>query len=144
MRRSLPLTQKHAAVFLATLFYLAVGSIPFCGCGQTGDPGSSVSVQQLKSTFTSDKGAILVDVRTAEELSGELGALDGVVHIPLQNIETGYAQLNKMKDKDVYVICRSGNRSRKAADFLLSKGFHAHNVEGGMKAWRAAYGSNNR
>jgi len=42
-------------------------------------------------------------------------------------------------DRPIYVICRSGNRSAAATEFLAKNG-HAciHNTQGGMLAWNAA------
>jgi rhodanese-related sulfurtransferase len=84
-----------------------------------------------------------VDVRTEEELSGELGKLDGIIHIPLQELATRHGELAGFRDRNIYVICRSGNRSGTAAELLRSKGYRAINVEGGMRAWRKAYGVQN-
>ena len=117
-----------------------VASASFCGCGKSADEEASISVEQLKGKLSSNKEIIVVDVRTAEELSGDLGRLNGIIHIPLQELGTRHEELDDFKNRDLYVICRSGNRSVKAAELLRSKGYHAYNVEGGMTAWRAKYG----
>jgi len=38
----------------------------------------------------------------------------------------------------VLAICRSGNRSQKAAELLAARGVEVSNVSGGMRAWAAA------
>lgn len=83
---------------------------------------------------------LLVDVREAEELSGELGQLDGITHMPLatlsEAIDAGGPQ-EWRKDQPVLLICRSGNRSGKAALQLEAAGFsRVASVRGGMKEWR--------
>ena len=42
-----------------------------------------------------------------------------------------------MKDKTIYVVCRSGNRSNRGKDILNTNNFTAVNVDGGMLAWDA-------
>ena len=43
--------------------------------------------------------------------------------------------LNEHKEKEIIVICRSGNRSQTGTRILISHGFNAVNMLGGMKAW---------
>ena len=45
-------------------------------------------------------------------------------------------ELNEVKDKDIYVVCRSGNRSNVGKNILRENSFHAINVDGGMLAWK--------
>lgn len=74
-------------------------------------------------------------MREKEELSGPLGKLDGVVNIPMSELETRYMEIPK--DKPVILVCRSGNRSTNAQAFLKEKGYTLTcNLEGGMKAIR--------
>lgn len=103
-----------------------------------------ITVEKLHELMLSKKPPLVLEVRTEPELTGELGVLVGVVHIPLQELSTRMNELEKFKKKDVYVICRSGNRSGTAAAMLREKGFNAFNVEGGMRAWRAKYGNANK
>ena len=43
------------------------------------------------------------------------------------------------KDEPVYIYCRSGNRSRKAAQKFAAIGFReVYNIEGGFQAWKTA------
>ena len=76
----------------------------------------------------------LVDCR--EPYEWEAGRVDGAVHIPLNTIMAGGADLDQ--STPVAVICRSGNRSELATMMLQARGFDAHNVEGGMEAWQSA------
>lgn len=76
-----------------------------------------------------------IDVRTPEEYSG--GHAARAVNIP---IDTLLASLDRLeKGEPVYLICQSGNRSRKAAAMLKDAGFNnVLNVTGGTTAWQAA------
>lgn len=77
------------------------------------------------------KKITLVDVRTPEEYRG--GHIPGVINHPLQQIDRF-----QRKAEPVYVICRSGNRSKQAVSILRDKGIEAINVRGGMNQWRGA------
>jgi rhodanese-related sulfurtransferase len=90
-------------------------------------------IEEMKT----NKSLIVVDVRTPEELVGSLGQINGVINIPVQEITKRYTELAKYKDKDIAVICRTGNRSTFGTDFLRSKGFKAKNVLGGMVQYRS-------
>jgi rhodanese-related sulfurtransferase len=49
-------------------------------------------------------------------------------------------ELESMKDKEVILYCRSGNRSGQAALMLESMGFsNVKNLVGGMLAWQQSY-----
>lgn len=73
-----------------------------------------------------EKGAFLVDVRTAAEFAE--GHVKGSVNIPLNTVAE---QLDKFKEKEnIIVFCRSGNRSGQAKSILEKNGF-ANVVNGG-------------
>ncbi len=90
----------------------------------------------IAKSAASDTTFIILDVRTPEELKGPLGKIDGVINIPLQELEARLPELKPYKGKEIAVICRSGNRSRYATDILNKKGFDARNVPGGMIEYR--------
>lgn len=73
----------------------------------------------------------LLDVREPEETTE--GIIEGAHLIPLGRLPDQIHQLPK--DEVIYVICRSGNRSRKACDFLSDQGFQCVNMTGGMKSY---------
>lgn len=81
--------------------------------------------------------AVLVDVR--EPVEWEAGHAPEAGHIPLGSVVAAAASLPQAGR--VLVICRSGNRSRAAAEALRRLGIDAWNVDGGMRAWHQAGGS---
>jgi rhodanese-related sulfurtransferase len=109
--------------------------INFSGCAQQ-DTDSTMSVTQLKQLMKSDSTLIILDVRRAAELSGPLGQIDGVINIPIQELESRISELEQHKDKNIAVICRSGNRSGRGTSLLRSKGYNSKNVLGGMIEYR--------
>ncbi len=79
-------------------------------------------------------GAWLLDVREDDEW--QAGHAPGATHIPLGQLGTRAAEVPKTET--VYVICRSGGRSARAAFALVGAGWDAVNVAGGMQDWAAA------
>lgn len=92
-------------------------------------------VRDVSPEEVSEKSSelLLVDVRTPEELVGELGKVKNSTHIPLD--ELGGKVTDLPKDKTIVFICRSGNRSATAAAFAQEEGFDAYNMAGGMLLW---------
>jgi rhodanese-related sulfurtransferase len=79
----------------------------------------------------------LADVREPSEWAAT-GVPPGAILIPLGQIEQR-APAELAKNRPVYVICNSGNRSRTAAEILARLGFsEVYNVDGGIKARLAA------
>lgn len=79
-------------------------------------------------------GGVLLDVREIDEWLA--GHVHGATHVPLMELPQRLDELPR--DRNVICICRSGNRSGQATAFLNDRGFSAHNMVGGMKAWAAA------
>jgi rhodanese-related sulfurtransferase len=77
------------------------------------------------------EGAPLVDVREPHEY--EEFHVPGAVLIPLADLPDRLDQVPA--GRPLYVICNSGGRSRRAAEFLRAHGVDAVNVAGGSRAW---------
>ena len=119
------------------IYYILFSAVIFIGCAQT-DEENVITVKQLRETMRSDSSLVLLDVRNPHELEDKsLGHIDGVLNIPLPELEKRLGELDEFKDKDIAVICRSGRRSGTATDLLVKNGFNAVNVLGGMVQYRA-------
>jgi len=78
--------------------------------------------------WNSVDSGFLLDVRSPAELAVE--SVPGAVNIPLPQLR---ARLNELpRDKEILVICRSGQRAYYATRILLQKGFKAQTMAGGM------------
>lgn len=75
---------------------------------------------------------MLVDVR--EDAERAHGFAPGSLHVPLGELEQRLGELPT--DQPVAFICGSGQRSAKAATVATRAGLAAHNVSGGMAAWK--------
>lgn len=93
---------------------------------------STITIEQLKLQMKGDSALVILDVRTPAELVGPLGKIENVINIPIQELESRIGELKKYKDKEIAVICRSGNRSNTGTRILREHGFKAKNVLGGM------------
>ncbi|MCH0566680.1 MULTISPECIES: rhodanese-like domain-containing protein [unclassified Streptomyces] len=80
--------------------------------------------------------AVLLDVR--EPYEWRAGHVPGAVHLPLAALSAGTELPGEAQARPVVVICRSGNRSQRAAELLVSRGTEAVDVIGGMRDWAAA------
>jgi rhodanese-related sulfurtransferase len=82
-----------------------------------------------------EAGAFVLDVRQPDEWNEY--HIPGSTLIPLDQLES---RLNEVpKDKEVVVVCRSGNRSQPGRDILKNAGFpQVTSVTGGLKEWQAA------
>ena len=82
-----------------------------------------------------DPAKIVIDVR--EPMETMYGAIEGARLVPLGEIDSVIDDLDD--DANVYVVCRSGNRSAYATEVLTTAGkTGVKNVVGGMIAWAQA------
>lgn len=91
-----------------------------------------ITPEELEERLASnDETILVVDVREDEEV--EVGKIPQAIHIRLAEIPERTNELDK--SKRLVMVCRSGRRSERAADYLLSQGFDVYNMEGGMLKW---------
>ena len=77
----------------------------------------------------------LFDVRTPEEYI--VGHIEGAINVDFKNDEVFNSFFNDLNKSDtIYLYCRSGNRSKKSADKLISFGFQKiYDLDGGFIEW---------
>lgn len=91
-----------------------------------------VTPAELNAELIGEFPPVLLDVREADEL--EISALPNIIHIPMGEVEDRIGELDS--NSDTVVICRSGGRSRKVAEFLNGQGFRSvRNLATGMNGW---------
>lgn len=94
---------------------------------------NNITPEEANKRLGSEKGIILLDVRTKEEY--DTGHIKGSMLIPVDNLKAEAD--NKLKDKNspIFVYCRSGNRSVTAAKILTNLGYtNVYNL-GGINNW---------
>ncbi len=97
----------------------------------------NIKIADVQKKINAKNNILLLDVRTATEFEGPLSHIAGAVLLPIQELEQRVDELNEHKEKEIIVICRSGNRSQTGTRILISHGFNAVNMLGGMEAWNA-------
>lgn len=90
------------------------------GCNKSNDINSIIE----------DKNTIIIDVRTEEEYNER--HIDRAINIPVDNIKN----IKIKKNKTIVVYCRSGVRSKKAYDILVSMGYTDVHDLGGIDNYK--------
>ncbi len=94
-----------------------------------------LSPQEFETKYKSTANAILLDVRTIEEVAnGKIASAKNIVWD-----EAFATKLDTLAHQPLFVYCGSGIRSAKASKVLKGKGYQeVYELDGGMKAWKAA------
>jgi len=92
--------------------------------------------QQWWSDFQKDADAVIIDVRTDDEV--QEGIIPNALHLDFYQGQDFINNLESLdKNKKYYVYCRSGNRSNQACLIMKQLGFeNAFNLIGGMNEWQ--------
>ena len=89
----------------------------------------TISITDFAALYDAD--TTVIDVREPAEYVE--GHVPGAMLIPLAQLPARKAEV--ANDGPVYVICRSGNRSKVGASVLDAAGYDAVSVDGGTMAW---------
>jgi rhodanese-related sulfurtransferase len=96
----------------------------------TADMQDEITPQQAAELVR--EGAQLVDVRQDDEY--DAGRIAGSLHIELDRLPSEAAAIDR--DRQVVFYCRSGSRSALATQAFRAAGYQAHNLTGGLLAWK--------
>ena len=101
-------------------------------------PGAKqvITAAQLSEILRSSTGQQLIDVRTPEEFAA--GHIEGARNLNIYDDDFSSRIAELDRDKPVYLYCKSGKRSAKAAEALKKLDFpEIYELKGGYKAWPA-------
>lgn len=90
-----------------------------------------IEALELHKRLQDDSTILIIDVREPSEF--QEGHIPQSQLMPLGTLEQQWASLPS--EQTIYVSCRSGNRSAMATAQLLSAGYKAVNLRGGMLEW---------
>jgi rhodanese-related sulfurtransferase len=94
-----------------------------------------ITVEELKKRLAESEEINIIDVR--EEWEHEENNIGGL-NMPMGMIPHKLDELASMKDQEVIVYCRTGNRSGKIKQFLQQQGFdQVRNLLGGIEEYQA-------
>jgi rhodanese-related sulfurtransferase len=102
----------------------------------------NITPEEVKERLDRGEQLNLVDVREPHERA-EFNI--GGAFVPLGKVQMMQVdELENLKNQEVIVYCRSGNRSGQAALILETLGFsNTKNLSGGMMAWQSKFGNAN-
>lgn len=113
----------------------AIGAILLLtGCGGKKAPAyRQVNPEEAAAMMESETDYILLDVRTQQEY--KQGHIPGAICVPNEAIGSG--EISELPDKEqlILVYCRSGNRSKQAAEKLANAGYTNVVEFGGILSW---------
>ena len=92
-----------------------------------------ISAEEAKRIMDSDEEHIILDTREQDEFDS--GHIPGAILIPYTEIENKAIELIPDKDKLILVYCRSGRRSKIAAESLAKLGYTNVKEFGGIIDW---------
>ena len=93
----------------------------------------NITAEEAKQIMDSEEGYIILDVRTQEEYNQ--GHIPGAIVIPHTEITVRAEAELKDKDQLILVYCRSGRRSKLAAEDLVKLGYTNIKEFGGIIDW---------
>ena len=91
-----------------------------------------IEVNDLNEKFNNKEDFILLDVRNLQEVM--FSKINNSIHIPMNEIPSRLDELDNKKE--IIVQCKSGKRSAKVCEYLLTQNFtKIKNLKGGIIAW---------
>ena len=120
------------------MIWILLAALMLAGCGQTNETNReavymNITAEEAKAIMDSQEGYIILDVRSQEEF--QQGHIPGAICIPNESI--GTEEIPQLPDKDqlILVYCRSGRRSKLAAQDLVDLGYTNVKEFGGIIDW---------
>ena len=115
---------------------LAVMMLTACGQDKENNQGAvyvNITAEEAKQIMDSEEGYIILDVRTQEEYNQ--GHIPGAIVISHEEIAEKAKEVLTEKDQLILVYCRSGRRSKIAAEALVELGYTNIKEFGGIIDW---------
>ena len=115
---------------------LLLCSIVFIACSSNSQSYINLSPKEFKAAFEKDD-AVILDVRTPQEVSR--GVIENASLIDYYDSDFSNKIAKIQKNKTVFVYCKSGGRSSKAAELLVQSGqAKVVNLKGGIMAYKSS------
>ena len=99
-----------------------------------GPPVPALNAKELSEKLKAAKRPLVIDVRQPEEYRD--AHIAGAKLMPLGELNKHMQELPK--DREIVCVCASGSRSSSATRQLVSAGYTAINMNGGMSGWQRA------
>ena len=115
---------------------LAVVMLTACGQDKENDQGAvyvNITAEEAKRIIDSEEGYIILDVREQDEY--DAGHIPGAIVISHEEIAEKAEEVLTDKEQLILVYCRSGRRSKIAAEALVELGYTNIKEFGGIIDW---------
>jgi rhodanese-related sulfurtransferase len=120
---------------ILALVVLGLGVVWLMSRNATTASSMPTEISVKEAVAKQQAGAFILDVREPSEWNE--AHITGATLIPLGELASRVNELPK--DKEIVVVCRSGNRSAQARDLLLNDGFtQVTSMAGGLNQWKVA------
>ena len=103
-------------------------------CVKNDERVKNITVDDLKLILKESKNIQLLDVRTPSETSKGIIFDAKQINLVSNDFEEKAIEILD-KEEPVYIYCRSGTRSKIAANVLVENGYDVYNVKGGYLEW---------
>ena len=120
------------------LIPILLSALMLTGCTGAGNSTNNtyrqISMDEAVTMMAEETGYIILDVRRADEFAA--GHISGAINVANECIGTD--EIPKLPDKDqlILVYCRSGRRSKEAAEKLVKLGYTNIVEFGGILDWK--------
>ena len=120
------------------LFFLLLAVMLLTACGQDKENNQgaaylNITAEEAKQIMDNEEGYIILDVRTQEEY--DQGHIPGAIVISHEEIAEKAEDVLTDKDQLILIYCRSGRRSKIAAEALVELGYTNIKEFGGIIDW---------
>ena len=117
---------------------LLLSALMLTGCTGAGNSTNNtyrqINMDEAVTMMAQETGYIILDVRRADEFAA--GHIPGAINVANETI--GKAEIPELPDKNqlIMVYCRSGRRSKEAAEKLVKLGYTNIVEFGGILDWK--------
>ena len=125
--------KKLLGIFLAMLLLTACGQEPRTQREEANMQYTNITAQQAKEIMDTQTGYVILDVRPQSEY--DEGHIPGAIVIPHDQVKEKAEDILLDKDQLILVYCRSGRRSKLAAEDLVDLGYTNIKEFGGILDW---------
>ncbi len=118
------------------LIAMLLSVLLFCGCGVTEasvETYKQITVTEAIELMESETDCVILDVRRPDEFAS--GHIPNAINLPNEDIGDSEIAMLPDKEKLILVYCRSGRRSKEAAEKLVKLGYTNVAEFGGILDW---------
>ncbi len=112
---------------------VAALTLIFGGCAEPSGY-QQITQEEAAEIMENESGYIILDVRTEQEYNG--GHIPGAICVPNESISDAHPEQLPDKNRLILVYCRSGRRSKQAAQKLADMGYTDVREFGGINTWQ--------